>query len=232
MTRIHDRNARGATRTGWLDSKHTFSFGQFYDPDRMGVGPLRVINEDHVIPGAGFAPHGHRDMEIFTYVVSGALAHKDSLGNGGVIRPGDIQVMSAGTGITHSEMNASDAAPVHFFQIWIQPNAAGHAAGYQQIALPAGAGAGGFTPILTPEGGPGRARIHQDAVVSLAKPRAGEGLSVAVAPGRRGFVQIVQGRVRLGDEPLGGGDGVEFEGGETLALTADSDAEALLFDLP
>ncbi|MEO0982309.1 MAG: pirin family protein [Pseudomonadota bacterium] len=232
MIRIHDRDARGASKTGWLDSRHTFSFGGFMDPNRMGVSALRVINEDHVIPGAGFPTHGHRDMEILTYVVSGALAHKDSLGNGSTIRPGDVQLMTAGTGITHSEMNASGEDPVHFFQIWIQPNVRGASPGYQQSALPDEAGRGGFTPIVTPEGGEGQVKIHQDTVVSLARPAEGESLEAAVGAGRYGFLQVVKGQVSLLGETLRNGDGLEFAGGKRLDLVAHTDAELLLFDLP
>lgn len=232
MSRIHERDLRGASKTGWLDSKHTFSFGGFYDPTRMGHSALRVINEDHVIPGAGFATHGHRDMEIFTYVVEGALAHKDSLGNGSIIKPGDIQLMTAGTGITHSEMNASKDEPVHFFQIWIEPNSGGHAPGYQQIEMPEDAGRGGFTPIVSPKGGDGQVSIHQDAIVSVAKPEDGEALDVSVPTGRKGFLQLIKGRVAIDGEELRGGDGLEFTGGKSFELKALGDAEVLLFDLP
>lgn len=232
MARIHERDLRGATKTGWLDSKHTFSFGGFHDPSRMGVSALRVINEDHVIPGAGFGTHGHRDMEILTYVVSGALSHKDSLGNGSTIRPGDIQLMTAGTGIQHSELNASSDDPVHFFQIWIQPNATGHPAAYQQIALPENAGREGFVPIVSPTGGSDAVSIHQDAVISIARPAEGQQLSVNIQEERTGFLQIIKGEVSLGGETLRGGDGVEFTGGTPYPLTASTDAEVMLFDLP
>ena len=232
MARIHERDLRGATKIGWLDSKHTFSFGGFHDPSRMGVSALRVINEDHVIPGAGFGTHGHRDMEILTYVVSGALAHKDSLGNGSTIRPGDIQLMTAGTGIQHSEMNASSDDPVHFFQIWIQPNATGHPAAYQQIALPEDAGQAGFTPIVTPSGGEHAVSIHQDAVISLARPAEDETVTVDIGDARSGFLQVIKGEVAMDGETLRGGDGVEFSGSRKLNLMANTDSELMLFDLP
>ena len=232
MARIHERDLRGATKIGWLDSKHTFSFGGFHDPSRMGVSALRVINEDHVIPGAGFGTHGHRDMEILTYVVSGALSHKDSLGNGSTIRPGDIQLMTAGTGIQHSEMNASSDDPVHFFQIWIQPNATGHPAAYQQIALPEDAGRAGFTPIVTPSGGEHAVSIHQDAVISLARPAEDETVTVDIGDARTGFLQVIKGEVAMDGETLRGGDGVEFSGSRKLNLTATTDSELMLFDLP
>ena len=231
MARIHERDLRGATKTGWLDSKHTFSFGHFNDPARMGVGALRVINEDHVIPGAGFPTHGHRDMEILTYVVSGALAHQDSLGNGSTIRTGDIQLMTAGTGITHSEMNASSDDPVHFFQIWVQPNATGHPVAYQQITLSEDIGTSGFMPIVTPGGGDHELSIHQDAVISLARPKEDTKLRINIAENRKGFLQVIKGDIRLGGESLRGGDGVEFLGTEVSEVEAFLDSEVLLFDL-
>lgn len=232
MAHLHERDLRGASKTGWLDSKHTFSFGGFRDPNRMGVSALRVINEDHVIPGGGFATHGHRDMEILTYVVSGALSHKDSLGNGSTIRPGDIQLMSAGSGITHSEMNASQTEPVHFFQIWIQPDTANIAPGYQQVAMPKNAGMNGFTLIAAPEPSEGSVQITQDARVSVARPKAGETIDISLADGRQGFLQLIKGQVRLKDEILRGGDGVQFATGEALQIAADTEADILLFDLP
>ncbi len=232
MIRIHDRQHRGVSKTGWLDSKHTFSFGGFNDPTRMGVSALRVINDDLVIPGAGFPTHGHRDMEILTYVLSGALAHKDSLGNGGVILPGDIQLMTAGAGITHSEMNASKEDPVHFLQIWIEPNESGLPAGYQQISLPEDIGQGGFTPIVAPTAGKNRLRIHQDAEVSVANPRDGEKLTLQLAPGRRGFLHVVDGALTINGEPVKSGDGVEFDSNDRLDLNTQTDSSLLLFDLP
>lgn len=231
MTLIHDRHNRGASKIGWLDSKHTFSFGDFYDPARMGFSHLRVINEDHVIPGAGFQPHGHRDMEILTYVVSGALAHKDSLGNGSVIRPGDVQIMSAGSGIRHSEMNASPTEPVHFFQIWIEPNERDIAPGYQQISLPDKAGRVNFHTIAGPDAGPETVKINQDAHVLMARPSEGGKLATSVQAGRIGFLQVIKGKISLEGTVLHGGDGFEFEGGQPMAIEAVTDAEIIVFDL-
>lgn len=231
MNRIHDRDLRGKARTGWLDSQHTFSFGHFNDPQRMGLRSLRVINEDRVIPGAGFAEHGHADMEIITYVISGALAHKDSLGTGSVIRPGEIQRMSAGTGIRHSEMNASEEEPVHFLQIWVHPEKAGLAPSYQQVTLPEDAGAGGFTPIAGPDIGEGGVTIHQDAHILVAKPKEGERVSFEVRAGRAAFLQLVKGEVGVRGETLRAGDGLELTAAGRFELEATADSEILLFDL-
>ena len=231
MQRIHERDLRGKARTGWLDSQHTFSFGHFHDPERMGVRSLRVINEDRVIPGAGFAEHGHADMEIVTYVISGALAHKDSLGTGSIIRPGEIQRMSAGTGIRHSEMNASEEAPVHFLQIWIQPDRADLEPSYEQVALAKDTGLGGFTPIAGPNIGEGGVTLHQDARILVAKPKEGETLEVQVREGRAAFLQLVKGELTIEGETLRAGDGLEIDEPKTLTLIAQADSEILLFDL-
>ncbi|MEO1473604.1 MAG: pirin family protein [Pseudomonadota bacterium] len=231
MTIIHDRNHRGVSKTGWLDSQHTFSFGNFRDPNRMGVESLRVINEDRVIPGAGFATHGHQDMEILTYVLSGALAHKDSLGNGSIIRPGEIQRMSAGTGIRHSEMNASDTAPVHFLQIWIEPSERGIAPSYEQVELINSAGHGGFTLIAGPNGGEGAVSLHQDARIWLARPAEGTTVSLPSGANRAGFLQVVAGQVDINGEALRAGDGLELSDVRPLDITAETDAELIFFDL-
>lgn len=231
MARIHDRNLRGKARTGWLDTQHTFSFGNFHDPDRMGLRSLRVINEDRVIPGAGFAEHGHADMEIVTYVISGALAHKDSLGTGSVIRPGEIQRMTAGTGIRHSEMNPSDSEEVHLLQIWIHPDTAGLAPSYEQVSLPEDAGINGFTPIAGPDVGEGGVKIHQDARILVAKPEDGQSVQVEIRQGRAAFVQLVKGQISVEGETLRAGDGLEIDEPATLTLTAEADSEILLFDL-
>lgn len=231
MQRIHDRDLRGKVRTGWLDSQHTFSFGHFHDPERMGLRSLRVINEDRVIPGAGFAEHGHADMEIITYVISGALAHKDSLGTGSIIRPGEIQRMSAGTGIRHSEMNPSGEEPVHFLQIWVQPEQAGLEPSYEQVTLADDAGSGGFTPIAGPDVGEGGVTIHQDARILVAKPKDGETLELQVREGRAAFLQLVAGEIALDGETLRAGDGLEIDAATVLSFTAQADSEILLFDL-
>lgn len=231
MHRIHDRNLRGKARTGWLDTQHTFSFGSFHDPDRMGLHSLRVINEDRIIPGAGFAEHGHADMEIVTYVISGALAHKDSLGTGSIIRPGEIQRMTAGTGIRHSEMNASNEDPVHLLQIWIHPSQAGLEPSYEQVTLAEDVGHQGFTPIAGPDVGEGGVTLHQDARILLAKPEEGETLHIDVREGRAAFVQMVKGEMSVDGETLRAGDGVEIDHAAKFDLTAEVDSEILLFDL-
>lgn len=240
MIRLHDRQYRGVTQTGWLDSRHTFSFAGFHDPQRMGASSLRVINEDRVAPGAGFGEHGHRDMEILTYVLEGALAHRDSMGNGSTIRPGEIQLMSAGSGVTHSEMNASREAPVHFLQIWIEPNRRGLSPSYQQLALPEGDEARALHVIVAPASdgeGPANgqtASIRQDARVLRALPQEGDALDYAPAAGRMAFVHIAKG---LFDWPGAGaslhaGDGLELPEGASVSLQAATEGEILLFDLP
>lgn len=232
MTQYFDNLARGHSRTSWLDSHHTFSFGGYHDPKRMGFRALRVINEDHVAPGGGFAPHGHRDMEIITYVMSGALAHKDSLGNGSVIRPGEIQRMSAGSGIRHSEMNASNEEPVHFLQIWVEPNKTGHAPSYEQEELRPDAGRNGFTPIATPSGGDGAISLHQDMTLSVSRPEDGETVEVELGEDRYGFLHIVSGQVEINGKSYRAGDGLAIAGPDSpLAVTAQSASEMLLFDL-
>lgn len=231
MIKIHDRHARGDTSTSWLDSKHTFSFGSFRDPARMGVGPLRVINDDRVIPGAGFPTHGHKDMEIITYVLGGALAHKDSLGNGSTITAGEIQRMTAGTGITHSEMNASDQDPVHFLQIWVVPEQDGLAPGYEQTRMSPIAGHKSLTKIVGPEGPEGGVKVHQDAHIYVTKPKSGETINIEIAPNRYGFIHLAEGRARLGGEIINAGDGVELKGPVNVTLNAETDAHALVFDV-
>lgn len=232
MLQSYTADSRGQFRNDWLKSAHTFSFGDFRDPERMGYRSLRVINEDVVAPAGGFAPHGHKDMEIITYVLEGALEHKDSLGNGSIIRPGEIQRMSAGTGIRHSEMNASRDAPVHFLQIWIEPNQYGHAPSYEQVPLSETAGRGGFTPIARPSGGEGAISLNQDASILLGKPVTGETVQISLAAGRYGFLHIAQGEVEIAGQMYGSGDAYAFEGVETpLSLTAQEPSELLLFDL-
>jgi redox-sensitive bicupin YhaK (pirin superfamily) len=232
MTIDFKNSERGTSTNDWLDSQHTFSFGEFQRSDRMGFRNLRVINEDHVSPAGGFAPHGHRDMEIITFVTSGALGHKDSLGNGSVIRPGEIQRMSAGTGIRHSEMNASDTEPVHFLQIWIEPDANGYQPSYEQVELISGAGEQGFTPIASPEGGKGAISLNQDAVLSISRPAAGENVTIGLGEGRYGFVHVVQGSIEFAGKTYGSGDGIGFDSSDGLASFAALEAsEVLFFDL-
>lgn len=228
---IHDRSHRGHTQIGWLDSYHTFSFGQFYDPQRMGWRSLRVINEDRVIPGAGFAPHSHRDMEIFTYVLKGSLEHKDSLGNGSIIRPGEAQIMSAGTGITHSEYNASKTDPVHFLQIWVLPNQAGLPPRYEQREFPLADRESQLRLIASPQGEDGAITIHQDVKLYTAVLNPGDQLTYNLNSDRYGWLQIAQGEVTLNEQQLRAGDGVQLIGSEALTLTSVSGGEILLFDL-
>jgi redox-sensitive bicupin YhaK (pirin superfamily) len=231
MIDVRRANERGLTRTDWLDSRHTFSFGDYRDPQHMGFGALRVINEDRVRPGAGFPTHGHRDMEIVTWVLSGALQHRDSLGTGSVIRPGEIQRMSAGAGIQHSEFNASQDEPVHFLQIWIQPNRTGLAPGYEQRAIPAAELDGRLRVIAAPDGRDGAVRVHQDARILAARLTPGAEVRHALAPGRGAWVQIARGAAELAGEKLAAGDGAAVRDERELALRAGEPTELLLFDL-
>jgi quercetin 2,3-dioxygenase len=228
---IHDRMARGHTRNGWLDSRHTFSFGQYNDPKYMGFRALRVINEDRVIPGAGFATHGHRDMEIITYVLSGELAHEDSLGTGSVIRPGELQRMSAGTGIRHSEFNHSKTDPVHLLQIWILPERDGLQPGYEQKALDPTARRGRLQRVGGRGGGDGAITIHQDVDLYLANLAAGESVTHALAPGRHVWLQVLGGAVIVDGDELKEGDGVAVSDEPAIAIAAATEAEIMLFDM-
>ncbi len=227
---IHDRNNRGHTKIGWLDSYHTFSFGKFYDPNRMGFRSLRVINEDRVIPGAGFATHSHRDMEIITYVLDGTLEHKDSLGNGTVIRPGDAQIMSAGTGITHSEFNHSYVEPVHFLQIWIVPDRENLQPRYEQKHFPLESRQGKLQLMVDSQGLDGAVTIHQDVRVYTAMLNVGETITYDVKSDRYSWLQVARGIVQLNGEELRQGDGVQMSGKQQLEISTPSQAEFLLFD--
>ena len=223
---------RGHFDHGWLDTHHTFSFGDYHDPRRMGFRALRVINEDRVRPGEGFGTHGHRDMEILTYVLEGALAHRDSMGNGSVIVPGDVQSMSAGTGVRHSEFNASKTEPVHFYQIWILPRENGAAPRYAQKRFEREAKDGKLTLVASPSGEDGSLAIRQDARVSAAVLRPGESLTVSAAPDRYLWLQVLSGRLRLDGSELEAGDGVAASNETALRLAAsDQGAELLTFDL-
>jgi redox-sensitive bicupin YhaK (pirin superfamily) len=231
VIRIRLAAQRGHTRAPWLDSWHSFAFGDYVDPAHQGFRSLRVINEDRVAPGQGFATHGHRDMEIVTIVLSGALAHRDSLGNGSVIRPGDVQRMSAGTGITHSELNASASEPVHFLQVWIQPERAGLQPGYEQRAFAASEGRGKLKLVASRDGREGSVRLHQDASVLMAQLEAGDAVRHALALGRHAWVQVARGRVALGERVLAAGDGAALSDLREIALEAREPSELLLFDL-
>src|SRR5262245_4501342 len=222
---------RGRTRTDWLDSRHSFSFGDYYDAQNMGFSDLRVINEDRVVPGAGFPTHSHRDMEIVTYVLEGALAHGDSTGTSSVIRVGDVQRMSAGTGISHSEYNASNAEPVHFLQIWIIPDKTGLAPSYEQQAIPFDKNSGRWTLIASREGRDSAVRVHQDVDIWAARFSLGEHMAFHLKPGRRAWVHMARGSGTLNGTLLRAGDGAAASQEEILEFKAVDKAEVLLFDL-
>jgi quercetin 2,3-dioxygenase len=228
---IHDRNARGHAKIGWLESYHTFSFSNFYDPNRMGFRALRVINEDRVIPGAGFSTHGHKDMEILTYVLEGALEHRDSLGTGSVILPGDAQIMSAGKGITHSEFNHSQTEPVHLLQIWILPDQQGLTPRYEQRAFPLEEKKNKLCLIAAKDGREGAVTIHQDVDIYAAVLEPQNSVTYEVKPKRYAWLQIAKGSVTLNGQALSAGDGVQINGEESLTMGTDAEAEILLFDL-
>lgn len=228
---LHDKAVRGRTQMGWLDSHHTFSFGGFRDPRRMGHRALRVLNEDVVIPGAGFGEHGHRDMDIVTYVLSGALKHGDSMGNSSVIRSGEFQHMYAGTGVVHSEMNASDTEPVHFLQIWIIPERVGGVPTYFQIEVDLDAAHNRFIPVAGPEAHEGRAMLRSDTRIYMARLDDGRSAQHDFRPGRAGFLQVIGGLVEIDGNPLSGGDGLQFESTSRCEIIAKSNAELMLFDL-
>ena len=231
MIVVRDRGRRGRTQLGWLDSRHTFSFGDYHDPNHMGFRSLRVINDDRVIPGAGFGTHGHRDMEIVTVVLAGALAHKDSLGNGSTIRPGDVQRMSAGTGITHSEVNASTAEPVHFLQIWIVPEVRGLPPGYEQRQFATDERRDRFRLVADRRGTDGALTVHQDVRLFAASLTAGTTLTQPLAAGRHAWLQVAGGVVALEGDELREGDGAAIAGETSVTLATTTGAELLLFDL-
>ena len=231
MLRLRRSDERGHARHGWLDSRHTFSFADYHDPRHMGFRDLRVINEDRVEPKRGFAPHSHRDMEIVSWVIAGELAHEDSLGNGSVIRPGDLQRMSAGTGVVHSELNPSPTAPVHFLQIWILPERDGLPASYEQRHFPEAERTGRLRLLASPDGRDGSVVVHQDVTLHAAVLAPGAVGRPALAPGRHGWVQVVRGAITANGAALSAGDGAALSGEASVALAAGEDAELLLFDL-
>ena len=222
---------RGKASFGWLESRHSFSFGDYHDPRHMGFHALRVINEDWVAPGTGFDTHGHRDMEIITYVLGGAVTHKDTLGTEAVIRRGEIQRMSAGTGIRHSEHNRSAAEVLHLLQIWLLPEAPGITPGYQQIAIPPAEMAGRLRLIAARDGGDGVVTVHQDVKLYAARFAEGETVRHGLLPGRHAWVQVTQGAVDVNGVALGEGDGLAVSEEAALAVTGKAAAEVLLFDL-
>jgi quercetin 2,3-dioxygenase len=232
MLEIRRSADRGRADHGWLRSFHTFSFADYHDPDWMGYGPLRVINDDRVAPGEGFGKHGHRDMEILTYILAGALEHRDSMGNGSVIRPGDVQRMSAGTGVTHSEFNPSATEEVHFLQIWLLPEALRLAPGYEQKHFSAADRRGRLRLIAAHDGEDGAVVIHQQAGVYAGLLDGTERVDYRVAPGRRAWLQMARGALSVGDARLSAGDGARTSGPAQLTLHGGTDAEVLLFDLP
>jgi hypothetical protein len=232
MLAFRDRDARGKAELGWLSSRHTFSFGNYFDPAQMGFRTLRVINEDRVVPGAGFPTHGHSDMEIISYVLEGALEHKDSLGTGAVIRPGEVQRMTAGTGVRHSEYNASPSEPVHFLQIWIEPAQLDLEPGYEQKKLPdVRDGETRLDLIGSPDGREGSITIHQDVLLYRAILAAGDSLTVPLPPERSAWVQVVRGIVDLDGGELRESDGLAVNETTDLKFTSSTGAELLVFDL-
>ncbi len=231
MTTVRPASERGVTRWDWLESRHTFSFGEYYDPRHMGFRALRVINDDRVAPGGGFGTHAHRDMEIITYVLEGALEHRDSLGTGSVIHPGDGQRMSAGTGIRHSEFNHSKTEPVHFLQIWILPEREGLPPGYEQKSFPLEERRGRLRLIAARDGREGAVTVHQDVDLYVTVLESGERVAHGLAPGRHAWVQVARGGATLNGRPLAEGDGAAVSDEGRIELTATAPAEVLLFDL-
>jgi quercetin 2,3-dioxygenase len=231
MITMRPRHERGQTRLDWLDSAHSFSFNHYYDPRHMGFRQLRVINEDWVNPGAGFGMHGHRDMEIITYVLQGALEHRDSMGHGSVIQPGDVQRMSAGTGVQHSEYNHSATEPVHLLQIWILPERQGLQPSYEQRSFTPEELRGQWRLIAARDGRAGAITVHQDVDVLAARLEPGERVIYSLPSGRHAWVQVAGGGVALNGMPLKAGDGAAMSGTAELDLVAGDHSEVLLFDL-
>ncbi len=231
MIHFRDRMARGQSRTGWLDSRHSFSFADYHDPAHMGFRSLRVINDDRVVPGAGFPRHGHRDMDIVSYVLEGQLEHKDSLGNGAVIRPGEVQRLSAGTGILHSEFNPSKTEPLHFLQIWIVPDRDGLPSSYEQKGFPLEERRGRLLLVAAPGGQDGAVTIHQDARLFIANLEPGEQVTHDIERGRGIWVQVARGIIALNGKEMREGDGAAAEEERSVAVEANTAAEVLLFDL-
>ena len=232
MLTVRKADERGHANHGWLDTWHTFSFADYQDPREMGFGPLRVINDDKVQPGQGFGTHGHRDMEIITYVLEGALEHKDSMNNGSIIRPGNVQRMSAGTGVRHSEFNPSRDKGVHLLQIWIEPKITGVKPGYEEKQFGTAEKKGQLRLIASPDGREGSVTIHQDAYVYASMLDGKDAVTHRLAPGRRAYVHVARGSIEVNGTPLKGGDGVKISGESEISLARAAQAEVLLFDLP
>jgi quercetin 2,3-dioxygenase len=231
MIIVRPAEERGVANFGWLDSRHTFSFGHYYDPRHMGIGALRVINDDRVAPGGGFDTHAHQDMEIISYVLEGAMEHQDSIGTGSVIRPGDVQRMTAGTGIAHSEFNHSRAEPVHFLQIWIVPERKGLEPGYEQKTFPLEERRGKARLVASRDGRDGSLTVHQDIDLYTSVLEAGDEVAIALRPERSAWVQVARGAVTLNGTDLKEGDGAAVFDTATLTLTSDTESEVLVFDL-
>jgi hypothetical protein len=231
MITVRKAEDRGTSRTDWLDSRHTFSFADYLDPEQMGFGKLRVINDDRVAAGRGFGRHPHRDMEILSYVLDGELEHADSMGNGSVIRPGDVQRMSAGTGVVHSEANHSKTERVRFLQIWIEPERRGLPPGYEQKAFSPEERRGKLRLVASRDGREGSVTVHQDVSLYAALLDAGQSTKVAVAPGRRAWVQVARGSVVADGQVLGEGDGAAVDGQTAVTIEGRDAAEVLVFDL-
>jgi quercetin 2,3-dioxygenase len=231
MLTIRKSHDRGHAHHGWLDTYHTFSFADYYDPDHMGFRHLRVINEDKIEAAQGFGQHGHRDMEILTWMLGGALQHKDSMGNGDVIRPGELQYMSAGTGVLHSEFNASKTEPAHLLQIWILPRTAGEQPRYGQRSFAKELERGGLVTVASPDGADGSLAIRQDVKLMAARAGKDETFAYPIGDKRFGFLQVARGKVRVNDVDLEAGDGLEIQREPELAIRATKGSEFLLFDL-
>jgi redox-sensitive bicupin YhaK (pirin superfamily) len=232
MIRVRKAQERGHADHGWLDTWHTFSFADYFDPTQMGFRSLRVINEDRVEPGQGFGMHGHVDMEIITYVLEGALEHKDSMGNGEVLRPGEFQRMSAGTGVRHSEFNPSASEPVHLYQIWLLPRSKGIRPSYEQKSFPENERQGKLRLVASPDGADGSLSIHQDARIYLSTLSAGERVSHEIQAGRHAWLQVLRGRVRVNGTLLQTSDGAAVSEERGLTIVSEGPAEVMLFDLP
>jgi len=231
MIHIHKSEARGHANHGWLDSRFTFSFADYFDPEHTHFRTLRVMNDDHIAGGGGFPTHPHRDMEIVTYVLEGALAHQDSLGNGSVIRPGDVQYMSAGTGVAHSEFNASDKQPVHLYQIWMFPDKKNYEPTYDQKHFSTDEKRGQLRLVVSPDGRDGSVKIRQDNELYATVLGPGEKVQHAVKPDRHVYVQVARGSVTLNGQELNVGDGATISAEKSVELTGVKSAEVLLFDL-
>ena len=231
MLTLRKSEQRGHANHGWLDSYHTFSFADYHDPKEMGFGALRVINEDRVEPGKGFGTHGHRDMEIVTYILAGALEHKDSMGNGSVIRRGDAQRMSAGRGVRHSEFNPSSSETVHLLQIWIEPDVTGIEPGYEEKRFADADKQGRLRLIASPDGRDGSVTIHQDAYLYATLLDKGDAVTHKLAPGRKAYVHVALGTLQVNGTPLKAGDGMKVGDESRITLAGAGNAEVLLFDL-